>query len=104
MRKVIEGSHAVAEGARLARAQVISAYPITPQTEIPEYMARRLPQIGGQYIQAESEVAASNMLYGAAGAGCRCFTSSSSPGISLMMEGISYLAGAELPVVIVNIA
>ena len=77
-------------------------YPITPQNEIPEYMSARLPKIGGTFLQAESEVAAINMVYGAAGAGARAMTSSSSPGISLKQEGISYMVGAELPAVIVN--
>jgi len=99
----MKGCEAIGEAAVQSGCRLFFGYPITPQNEIPEYMSGRLPQVGGMFVQAESEVAASNMLYGAAGAGCRCFTSSSSPGISLMMEGISYLAGAELPVVIVNI-
>ena len=77
-------------------------YPITPQNEVPEYMSRRLPEVGGTFVQAESEVAAINMVYGAAGAGVRVMTSSSSPGISLKQEGISYIAGANLPCLIVN--
>jgi 2-oxoglutarate ferredoxin oxidoreductase subunit alpha len=102
-KKLMKGCEAIGEAAVQAGCRLFFGYPITPQNEIPEYLAARLPQVGGTYVQAESEVAASNMLYGAAGAGCRCFTSSSGPGISLMMEGISYIAGAELPVVIVNI-
>jgi 2-oxoglutarate ferredoxin oxidoreductase subunit alpha len=102
-KKLMKGCEAIGEAAVQAGCRLFFGYPITPQNEIPEYLAARLPQVGGTYVQAESEVAASNMLYGAAGAGCRCFTSSSSPGISLMQEGISYIAGAELPVVIVNI-
>jgi len=99
----MKGCEAIGEAAIHAGCRLFFGYPITPQNEIPEYMSGRLPQVGGVFVQAESEVAASNMLYGAAGAGCRCFTSSSSPGISLMMEAVSYMAGAELPVVIVNI-
>ncbi len=102
-KKLMKGCEAIGEAAIQAGCRLFFGYPITPQNEIPEYMSGRLPQVGGTFVQAESEVAASNMLYGAAGAGCRCFTSSSSPGISLMMEGLSYIAGAELPVVIVNI-
>ena len=99
----MKGCEAIGEAAIHAGCRLFFGYPITPQNEIPEYMSGRLPQVGGVFVQAESEVAAANMLYGAAGAGCRCFTSSSSPGISLMMEAVSYMAGAELPVVIVNI-
>jgi 2-oxoglutarate ferredoxin oxidoreductase subunit alpha len=102
-KKLMKGCEAIGEAAIHAGCRLFFGYPITPQNEIPEYMSGRLPQVGGMFVQAESEVAASNMLYGAAGAGCRCFTSSSSPGISLMMEGVSYMAGAELPIVIVNI-
>jgi len=102
-KKLMKGCEAIGEAAIQAGCRLFFGYPITPQNEIPEYMSGRMPQVGGAFVQAESEVAASNMLYGAAGAGCRCFTSSSSPGISLMMEGLSYLAGAELPVVVVNI-
>ncbi|UCE97067.1 MAG: 3-methyl-2-oxobutanoate dehydrogenase subunit VorB [Candidatus Bathyarchaeota archaeon] len=97
------GNEAIAEAAIQAGCQHFFGYPITPQSEIPEYMSKRLPEIGGIYLQAESEVAAINMLFGAAGAGVRVMTSSSSPGISLMQEGISYIAGAQLPCVIVNI-
>jgi 2-oxoglutarate ferredoxin oxidoreductase subunit alpha len=102
-KKLMKGSEAIGEAAIQAGCILFFGYPITPQNEIPEYMSHRLPQIGGRFVQAESEVAASNMLYGASGSGERVMTSSSSPGISLMTEGISYLAGSELPVVIVNI-
>jgi 2-oxoglutarate ferredoxin oxidoreductase subunit alpha len=102
-KKLMKGSEAIGEAAIQAGCRLFFGYPITPQNEIPEYMSMRLPQVGGTFVQAESEVAASNMLYGAAGSGERVMTSSSSPGISLMGEAISYLAGSELPVVIVNI-
>jgi len=102
-KKLMKGSEAIGEAAIQADCKLFFGYPITPQNEIPEYMSMRLPQIGGTFVQAESEVAASNMIYGAAGTGERVMTSSSSPGVSLMAEGISYLAGSELPVVIVNI-
>ncbi len=103
-KKLMKGSEAIGEAAVQAGCKLFFGYPITPQNEIPEYMSGRLPQVeGGAFVQAESEVAASNMLYGAAGSGERVMTSSSSPGISLMTEAISYLAGSELPVVIVNI-
>ncbi len=102
-KKLMKGCEAIGEAAIKAGCRHFFGYPITPQNEIPEYMSARLPQVGGMFVQAESEVAASNMLYGASGAGVRVMTSSSSPGISLMMEGVSYMAGSELPVVIVNI-
>ncbi|HUL52421.1 MAG TPA: 3-methyl-2-oxobutanoate dehydrogenase subunit VorB [Opitutaceae bacterium] len=102
-RKLMKGNEAIAAAAINAGCRYFFGYPITPQNEIPEYMARELPKVGGTYVQAESEVAAINMVYGAAGAGARVLTSSSSPGISLMQEGISYIAGAELPCVLVNI-
>ncbi len=102
-KKLMKGSEAIGEAAVRANCKLFFGYPITPQNEIPEYMSHRLPQVGGMFVQAESEVAASNMIYGAAGTGERVFTSSSSPGISLMSEAISYLAGSELPVVLVNI-
>jgi 2-oxoglutarate ferredoxin oxidoreductase subunit alpha len=102
-KKLMKGSEAIGEAAVQAGCRLFFGYPITPQNEIPEYMSMRLPQVGGTFVQAESEVGASNMLYGAAGAGEHVMTSSSSPGISLMAEGISYLAASELPVVIVNI-
>ncbi len=102
-RKLFKGNEAVAEAAVRAGCRYFFGYPITPpQNEIPEYMARRLPEVGGLFLQAESEVAAINMVYGAAGTGARVMTSSSSPGISLKQEGISYIAGAELPCLIVN--
>ncbi|ADG82527.1 3-methyl-2-oxobutanoate dehydrogenase subunit VorB [Thermincola potens] len=99
---LMKGNEAVAEAAILGGCKFFFGYPITPQNEIPEYMAKRLPQVGGTFLQAESETSAINMVYGAAGAGARVMTSSSSPGISLKQEGISYIAGAELPCVIVN--
>ncbi len=102
-RELMKGNEAIAAAAIRAGCRHFFGYPITPQNEIPEYMARELPKVGGAYVQAESEVAAINMVYGAAGAGARVLTSSSSPGISLMQEGISYIAGAELPCVIVNV-
>jgi 2-oxoglutarate/2-oxoacid ferredoxin oxidoreductase subunit alpha len=102
-KKLMKGNEAIAAAAINAGCRYFFGYPITPQNEIPEYMARELPKVGGAYVQAESEVAAINMVYGAAGAGARVLTSSSSPGISLMQEGISYIAGAELPCVLVNI-
>lgn len=98
-----KGNEAIAEAAIRAGCRYFFGYPITPQNEIPEYMSLHLPEAGGVFLQAESEVAAINMVYGAAGSGARVMTSSSSPGISLKQEGISYLAGAELPCVIVNI-
>lgn len=100
---LMEGNHAIAEAAIRAGCKFFFGYPITPQSEIPEYLSQRLPEVGGTYVQAESEVSAINMVYGSAGAGARVFTASSSPGISLMSEGISYIAAAELPCVIVNI-
>ena len=100
---LMKGSEAIAEAAIRAGARYFFGYPITPQTEIPEYMSARMPEIGGCFLQAESEVAAINMIYGAAGAGVRAITSSSSPGISLKQEGISYCAGAQLPCVILNV-
>lgn len=100
---LMKGNEAIAEAAIKAGCRYFFGYPITPQNALPEYMSKRLPEVGGVFLQAESEVAASNMVYGAAGAGARVLTSSSSPGISLKMEGISYIAGAELPAVIVNI-
>ncbi len=102
-RELIKGNEAIAEAAVRAGCRYFFGYPITPQNEIPEYMSKRLPEVGGTYLQAESELAAINMVYGAAGAGARVMTSSSSPGISLKQEGISYIASAKLPCVIVNI-
>lgn len=103
MTKVLmKGNEAVGAAAIKAGCRFFFGYPITPQNEIPEYMSRELPKVGGVYVQAESEIAAINMVYGAAGCGARVMTSSSSPGIALKQEGISYIAGAELPCVIVN--
>jgi len=102
MKKLMKGNEAIAEAAVRAGCRFFFGYPITPQNEIPEYMSRRLPEVGGCFLQAESEVSAINMVYGAGGAGARVMTSSSSPGISLKQEGISYLVGAEVPCVIVN--
>lgn len=99
---LMKGNEAIGEAAIRAGCLHFFGYPITPQNELPEYLSKRLPQVGGKFIQTESEVATSNMIFGAAGVGVRVMTSSSSPGISLMSEGLSYLAGAELPVVIVN--
>jgi 2-oxoglutarate ferredoxin oxidoreductase subunit alpha len=98
-----KGNEAIAEAAVQAGCRFYAGYPITPQNEIPEYMARRMHEVEGVFIQAESEIASINMVYGASAAGVRAMTSSSSPGISLMQEAISFLAGAELPAVIVNI-
>ena len=97
-----KGNEAIAEAAVRAGCKAYFGYPITPQNEIPEYMSKRMPETGGVFIQAESELAAINMVFGAAATGVRSMTSSSSPGISLKQEGISYLIGAELPAVIVN--
>jgi len=98
-----KGNEAIAEAAIRAGCDCFFGYPITPQNEIPEYMALHMPQKGRVFVQSESEVAAINMVYGAASAGKRAMTSSSSPGVSLKQEGISYLAGAELPAVVVNV-
>ncbi|MBR0199000.1 MAG: 3-methyl-2-oxobutanoate dehydrogenase subunit VorB [Oscillospiraceae bacterium] len=100
---LMKGSEAIAEAAIRAGARFFFGYPITPQTEIPEYMSARMPEVKGCFLQAESEVAAINMVYGAAGTGARVITSSSSPGVSLKQEGISYIAGAQLPCVILNV-
>ncbi|HEX9020934.1 MAG TPA: 3-methyl-2-oxobutanoate dehydrogenase subunit VorB [Nitrospirota bacterium] len=99
---LITGNEALAEAAVQAGCRRYFGYPITPQNEIPEFMARRLPGIGGTFVQAESEVAAINMVYGAAAVGERAMTSSSSPGISLMQEALSFMAASELPAVVVN--
>lgn len=101
-RVLMKGSEAIAEAAVQAGCRFFFGYPITPQNQIPEYMSKRMPEVGGTFLQAESEIAAINMVYGAAGAGARVMTSSSSPGVSLKQEGISYIACAELPCVIVN--
>jgi len=100
---LMKGNEAVAEAAIRAGCRLYFAYPITPQSELIEYMAKMMPKVNGCFLQAESEVAAINMVYGAGGAGKRVMTSSSSPGISLKQEGISYIAGAEIPAVIVNV-
>lgn len=100
---LMKGNEALAEAALRAGCRFFFGYPITPQTEVAAYMSKRLPQVGGTYLQAESEVAAINMVYGASAAGARVMTSSSSPGISLKSEGISYMAGSDLPGVIINI-
>ncbi|MDA8211999.1 MAG: 3-methyl-2-oxobutanoate dehydrogenase subunit VorB [Clostridia bacterium] len=100
---LMKGNEAVGEAAVMAGCRYFFGYPITPQSELPHYMVKRLAEVGGVFLQAESEIGAVNMSFGAAGSGARVMTSSSSPGISLKQEGISYLAGAELPVVIVNI-
>ena len=102
-KQLLKGNEAIAEAAIMAGCRFFFGYPITPQNQIPEYMSRRMPKVGGCFLQAESELAAINMVYGAAGSGARAMTSSSSPGISLKQEGISYIAGAELPCLIVNI-
>ena len=99
---LMRGNEAVGEAAILAGCRHYFAYPITPQNEIPEYMSIRLPEVGGTFLQAESEIAAINMVLGASAAGARAMTSSSSPGIALKQEGISYLSGSQLPCVIVN--
>ena len=90
---LMKGNEALAESALRAGCRFFFGYPITPQTELAAYMSKRMPKIGGTYLQAESEIAAINMVYGAASAGARAMTSSSSPGISLKGEGISYMAG-----------
>ena len=100
---LITGNEALAEAAVRAGCRRYFGYPITPQNEIPEYMARRMPEVGGTFVQAESELAAINMVYGAAAVGERAMTSSSSPGISLMQEALSFMAASELPAVIVNV-
>jgi 2-oxoisovalerate ferredoxin oxidoreductase alpha subunit len=103
MRQLCKGNVAVIKGAILAGCRAYYGYPITPASEIAEAAALYLPQVGGTFLQAESEVAAINMVYGAAAAGVRVMTASSGPGLSLMQEGISYIAGAELPCVIVDV-
>jgi 2-oxoglutarate ferredoxin oxidoreductase subunit alpha len=101
---LVKGNEAIAMGAIEARCRFYFGYPITPQNDIPEYMSRHLPEVGGVFIQAESEVASINMLLGAGATGMRCMTSSSSPGISLKQEGISYMCGSQIPGVIVNMS
>ncbi|MFW5837429.1 MAG: 3-methyl-2-oxobutanoate dehydrogenase subunit VorB [Desulfovibrionaceae bacterium] len=98
----VKGNEAIAMGSLAAGLKCYFGYPITPQNDIPEFMSKALPEAGGEFVQAESEVAAANMLLGAAACGSRAMTSSSSPGISLKQEAISYMAGSELPAVIVN--
>ena len=100
---LMKGNEALAEAAIMAGCRHYFGYPITPQTEVAAYMAKRMPLIGGTFLQAESEIAAINMVYGAAAAGKRTMTSSSSPGIALKSEGISYLAGSDLPALIINV-
>lgn len=102
-RILISGNEAIAQGALQAGCDFYAGYPITPQNELIAYMAKNMPLSGGVFIQAESEIAAINMVYGASAAGARAMTSSSSPGISLKQEGLSYISGARLPAVIVNI-
>ncbi len=102
-RVLMKGTEAIAEAAIQAGCKYFFGYPITPQNEIPEYMSGKLPKIGGAYVQAESEVAAINMVMGGGSTGTRIMTTSSSPGVSLMSEGISYIAGCEIPAVIVNV-
>ena len=100
---LMKGNEAIAEAAITAGCRHYFGYPITPQTEIAAYMAKRMPKIGGTFLQAESEIAAINMVYGVSAAGKRVMTSSSSPGISLKAEGLSYMAGADLPALVVNV-
>ena len=100
---LMKGNEALAEAAILAGCRHYFGYPITPQTEVAAYMAKKMPKIGGTFLQAESEIAAINMVYGVAATGHPAMTSSSSPGISLKAEGISYLAGADLPALIINV-
>lgn len=102
-KELLKGNHALAEAAIRAGCEGFFGYPITPSTEFLEHMAKRMPQLGRAFVQAESEVAAINMVYGAVCTGKRAMTASSSPGLSLMMEGISYIAGTEVPAVIVNV-
>ena len=103
-RVLMKGCEAIAEAAVRAGCRFFAGYPITPQNEIPEYFARRLPEVGGNFVQGESEVASINMVYGAASVGARSMTSSSSPGIALKSEGISYCAAARIPIVYANIS
>ncbi len=102
-RELLEGNFAMAEAAVRAGCEAYFGYPITPQTEILEWMSHRMPELGRVFLQAESEVAAINMVYGAACTGARVMSSSSSPGVSLMLEGISYIAGTELPMVLIDV-
>ena len=103
-RSFMKGCEAIAEAAVRAGCRFFAGYPITPQNEIPEYFARRMPEVGGTFVQGESEVASISMVYGAASAGTRSMTSSSSPGVALKSEGISYCAAARIPIVYANIS
>ncbi|MGB9721118.1 MAG: 3-methyl-2-oxobutanoate dehydrogenase subunit VorB [bacterium] len=102
-KQLMYGNHALVEGVIHAGCRFFAGYPITPQNEVPEYMSIRMNEVGGVFLQTESELAAINMLFGAASTGARAMTSSSSPGISLMQEGLSYIAGADVPVLVANI-
>lgn len=102
-RELWKGNEAIAEAAVRAGLEAYFGYPITPQTEILEYLSKRMPELGRAFVQAESELGAINMVYGAACTGVRVMSTSSSPGVSLMMEGISYIAGTEVPAVLVNV-
>ena len=102
-RVLMKGNEALAEASLRAGCKYFFGYPITPQTEVSAYLAKKLPKEGGVFLQAESEIAAINMVYGCAASGKRCMTGSSSPGISLKTEGISYIAASDLPCVIVNV-
>jgi len=102
-RVLVKGTEAIGEAAVRAGCRLFFGYPITPQNELPEYMSKRMPEIDGTFLQTESEVATINMVYGAACTGTRVMTSTSSPGFSLMMEGVSYMACAQLPAVLVNV-
>ncbi len=102
-RILMKGNEAIAEAAIRAGCRHYFGYPITPQTEIAAYMAKKMPKIGGVFLQAESEIASINMVYGASAAGMRVMTSSSSPGISLKAEGLSYIAGSDVPALVVNV-
>ena len=104
MEKILmKGNEALGEAAIRAGCRHFFGYPITPQTELAAYMSKMMPKVGGTYLQAESEIAAVNMVLGAAAAGVRAMTSSSSPGVSLKGEGISYMAGSDLPALIINV-
>ena len=100
---LMKGNEAFGRAAIQAGCHYFFGYPITPQSELPEYLSRELPKVGGAFVQAESEVAAINMVYGAGGSGTRVMTSSSSPGVALKQEGITYCAGAEVPCVVLNV-
>ncbi|MEO0185576.1 MAG: 3-methyl-2-oxobutanoate dehydrogenase subunit VorB [candidate division WOR-3 bacterium] len=102
-KQLMYGNHALVEGVIHAGCRFFAGYPITPQNEVPEYMSIRMNEVGGVFLQTESELAAINMLFGAASTGARAMTSSSSPGISLMQEGLSYITGADVPVLVANI-